>query len=484
MKKYILTIDAGTTGVTVLVIDKNLNIITKYYKELNQYHPNVGWVEHDPCELINKINSILDRIKKTISFNDIISIGITNQRESVILWDKLTGKPVYNMIVWQCSRTKDYCKKLNKDYKDIIFSKTGLYIDSYFSATKINWLLNQKPALIDIKNISNFIVGTVDSWIIWNLTNEKNHFTDFTNASRTMIYNINTKEWDKDLLEIFNIPKSLLPSVKNSADYYGTLKNTEIPINAVAGDQQAALYGHGAYDINTSKCTYGTGLFFLLNTGKKRIDSNNGLITTLACNEYGKPVYAMEGSVFVGGFIVQWLRDKLELIENASQTEKISLSVKNTKGVYVVPAFSGLGAPHWNSECSGIITGLTAGVDKRHIIRSCLESIAFQVEDLLSSIRKDIGESIDVLNVDGGATENNFLMQFQSDISKIKILKPKNIEITSLGVAIMAGVKINLWKDAKEALKYNEIDSKFIPSMSSRDKNNKLRGWKKALRQL
>lgn len=484
MKKYILTIDAGTTGVTVLVIDKNLNIITKYYKELNQYHPNVGWVEHDPCELINKINSILDRIKKTISFNDIISIGITNQRESVILWDKLTGKPVYNMIVWQCSRTKDYCKKLNKDYKDIIFSKTGLYIDSYFSATKINWLLNQKPALIDIKNISNFIVGTVDSWIIWNLTNEKNHFTDFTNASRTMIYNINTKEWDKDLLEIFNIPKSLLPSVKNSADYYGTLKNTEIPINAVAGDQQAALYGHGAYDINTSKCTYGTGLFFLLNTGKKRIDSNNGLITTLACNEYGKPVYAMEGSVFVGGFIVQWLRDKLELIENASQTEKISLSVKNTKGVYVVPAFSGLGAPHWNSECSGIITGLTAGVDKRHIIRSCLESIAFQVEDLLSSIRKDIGENIDVLNVDGGATENNFLMQFQSDISHIKILKPKNIEITSLGVAIMAGVKINLWKDAKEALKYNKIDSKFIPSMSSKDKNNKLRGWKKALRQL
>ena len=484
MKKYILTIDAGTTGVTVIVIDKKLNIITKYYKELNQYHPKAGWVEHDPTELIDKIKSILDKIKKTISFKNITSIGITNQRESVILWDKITGKPIYNMIVWQCSRTKDYCTRLNKDYKNIIFNKTGLYIDSYFSATKINWLLNQEPALIDRQNIGNFIVGTVDSWIIWNLTNERNHLTDFTNASRTMIYNINNKEWDKDLLEIFDIPISLLPSVKDSADYYGTLKNTKIPINAVAGDQQAALYGHGAYDINTSKCTYGTGLFFLLNTGSKRIDSKNGLITTLACNEYGKPTYAIEGSVFIGGSIVQWLRDKLGLIKNATQTEEIALSVKDTKDVYVIPAFSGLGAPHWNSECSGIITGLTAGSDKRHITRACLESIAFQVEDLLSSIRRDIGRDIEVLNVDGGATKNNFLMQFQSDISTTKILKPKNIEITSLGVAIMAGVKIGLWKDTKDALKYNMIDTKFSPSMSTKDKNNKLRGWEKALKQL
>ena len=484
MKKYILTIDAGTSGVTILVIDKKLNVITKYYKELNQYHPKVGWVEHDPCELINKISSILAKINETISFKNIASIGITNQRESVILWDKLTGKPVYNIIVWQCSRTKDYCEKLKKDYTDIIFNKTGLYIDSYFSATKINWLLNQKPALIDTNNMKNYIIGTVDSWIMWNLTNERNHFTDFTNASRTMIYNINTKQWDKDLLKIFNIPTSLLPKVKNSSDNYGTLKNTKIPINAVAGDQQAALYGHGAYDMNTSKCTYGTGLFFLLNTGKKRIDSKNGLITTLACDEYGKPIYAMEGSVFMGGSIVQWIRDKLELIEHASQTEKIALSVKNTKNVYVIPAFSGLGAPHWNSECTGIITGLTAGVDKRHIVRACLESIAFQVEDLLSSIRKDIGKNIDVLNVDGGATKNIFLMKFQSDISNIKILKPKNIEITSLGVAIMAGVKISLWKNANEALRYNEIDNKFSPSMSTKEQNNKLKGWKKALKQL
>jgi len=484
MKKYILSIDAGTTGITVLLFDKNLNIVKKEYAELKQYYPKPGWVEHDPEELIIKINQLIEKIKYNIPKNSIISTGITNQRESVVLWNKLTGKPIYNIIVWQCRRTEKFCKRINKKYQKTVFNKTGLYIDSYFSATKIKWIIDNCKNTKKLIKEDKILCGTIDTWIVWNLTNRKNHITDFTNASRTMLFNINKKIWDNNLLEIFNIPKSILPEVKNSSDDFGIIDNTDIKINSIAGDQQSALYGHGAFKINSSKCTYGTGLFFLLNSGKKRIDSKNGLLTTLACDKNGKPIYAIEGSIFIGGSLIQWLRDNLGIINKASETEKIAFSTKHTNNVYVVPAFAGLGAPYWKSDCSGIISGLTGAATKSHIVRASLEAICYQVNDLLDCIEKDTNKKIKILNVDGGATNNKFLMQFQSDISNVIISKPKNIEITALGVAIMAGLKVKLWKNTDEVFKRSKIDKIYSPKMNSTTKEKKLSGWRKALKQL
>ena len=483
MKKYILTIDAGTTGLTVILFDDELKIVDKEYSELRQIYPNENWVEHDPTELIDKIELATDKITKKHFKKNITSIGITNQRESVVVWNKKTGKPIYNTIVWQCKRTNDFCKSLKKEKKSV-FKKTGLYIDSYFSATKLKWIIdNVKCAKLLIEN-DKLMFGTVDTWIIWNLTNRKKHLTDFTNASRTLLYNINDKKWDNELLKLFNIPKKVLPEVKNSIDNYGIYQKYNIPINAVAGDQQAALFGQGCFKKGNSKCTYGTGLFFLMNTGQNRIDSKNMLITTLSVDENGKPNYAIEGSVFIGGAIVQWLRDELKLISKASETDKISESLNDSNGVYIVPAFVGLGAPYWKPDTKGLITGLTRNSNYKHIIRAALESIAFQAQDLFSAISKDFKQNIKELYVDGGATNNNFLMQFQSNISNVTIFKPNNIESTSVGVCIMSGLKSKVWPNAKAAIKNKKIEKIYKSKISNENRRQQLENWKLAVEKI
>jgi len=485
MGKYILSIDSGTTGITLLLIDKNLNVVKKVYSELKQYYPNPGWVEHNPIELIEKIKHLISEVAKDYTLKDISSIGITNQRETIVVWNKSTGEPLYNAIVWQCRRTKEYCNTLKK-YKKTIFKKTGLYIDSYFSASKIKWIFDNIKNVKQESDNNNVYAGTIDTWIIWNLTKGRNHVTDYTNASRTMLFNIDSKIWDKELLNLFKIPLNILPEVKNSMDDFGTARINEfsIPIQGVAGDQQAALFGQGCFDKGSSKCTYGTGLFYLLNTGDKRIDSNNGLLTTLAVDKNGMPVYAMEGSVFIGGAVIQWIRDELELINDASETEAIALSIDSTEGVYIVPAFVGLGAPYWNSNVRGIITGLTRGTNKKHIIRAALESIAYQVNDLLSCIKKDINKPIKVLNVDGGATKNSFLLQFQADISNLKVIKPSNIESTALGAGILAGVKNHFWKNIKEPFKYKKTDNHYIPKMKENKRKKMINGWQLSVKDI
>ncbi len=483
MKKYVLSIDAGTTGVTLLLFDKNLNIKSKEYAELNQIYPKPTWVEHDPIELIKKIELLFNQIVKKYPVENIASIGITNQRESIVIWNKKTGLPIYNTIVWQCRRTKNYCKTL-KDRNKSIFNKTGLYVDSYFSATKIKWILDNVKGTKKLLKDNLLLCGTIDTWIIWNLTKRKMHLTDHTNASRTLIYNINNKKWDDELLGLFKIPKRILPEVKNSIDDFGQYQDYNIPIYAVAGDQQAALFGQGCFKKNSSKCTYGTGLFFLLNTGKKRIDSKNKLLTTLAINNKGKPAYALEGSIFIGGALIQWLRDELELINSAEETDSIAASIKDTNGVHIIPAFVGLGAPYWNSDCKGVITGLTRDSNKKHIIRASLEAIAFQVEDLLKCISKDIKKPIKELYVDGGATNNKFLMQFQADISNLKIFKPYNIESTSLGAGIMSGLKAKIWKNTNEIITNKDIQYIYKPEIDKNERKNKIKGWNTAIKKI
>ncbi|MBI44712.1 MAG: glycerol kinase [Candidatus Marinimicrobia bacterium] len=485
MKKYILSIDSGTTGITAILVDRNLNIVQKEYLEIKQYYPKPGWVEHDPKELIEKITKIIHKITKNYSAKNIQSIGITNQRETIVVWNKKNKQPIYNAIVWQCRRTKEYCNTIKK-YDRKIFKKTGLYIDSYFSATKIKWIFdNIQIPQKQFKN-NQICIGTIDSWIIWNLTNGEKHVTDYTNASRTMLFNINDKKWDKELLDIFNIKENALPKVKNSMDNFGVTKinDTLIPIQGVAGDQQSALFGQGCVNEGTSKCTYGTGLFYLSNIGKHRQDSKNRLLTTLASDENGEPVYAIEGSVFIGGAVIQWLRDELKLIDNASDTERIALDIKGTDGVYIVPAFVGLGAPYWNSECKGIITGITRGTNKKHLIRAALESIAYQVNDLIECIKKDINKPLKQLNVDGGATNNSFLLQFQSDISNIKIAKPANIESTALGAAILAGLNSRFWRSIKEPFKNQKKHEIYTPQINKEKRMELINGWNKAIKDI
>ena len=478
MKKYILSIDAGTTGVTIILLDKNLRIAHRDYSELIQYYPNPGWVEHNPIELIHKINQMLNVLFKTFNPNTIDSIGITNQRETTVVWDKISGKPVYNAIVWQCRRTNSICENLKEKYNKTIFDKTGLYIDSYFSASKIKWILDN----VDY-NKSNILFGTIDTWIIWNLTNKKEYSTDFTNASRTMLYNINTKKWDPELLNLFNIPKSILPRVKKSMDDFGFLNHTNIliPIKGLAGDQQAALFGQNCLTNGSSKCTYGTGLFFLLNIGKNRKDSSNGLLTTLAVDKNGNSVYAIEGSVFIGGAVIQWLRDELNLINEADESDEIAKSIDNTNGVYIVPAFVGLGAPYWKGSCRGTITGLTRGSNKNHIIRASLESIAYQVNDLINCIVKDFKKPIENLKVDGGATKNDFLLQFQADICNLKVIKPTNIESTALGAGILAGISNKFWKSSNEAFSKINIEKTYYPKIDTKNRIFLLKGWQNAI---
>ena len=489
MEPFILSIDAGTTGITVVILDKRASICKKYYSEFTQYYPQSGWVEHDAEEIWTVTCNLIQSAFKEYPPSNCAAIGITNQRETTLIWDRETGKPIHKAIVWQCRRTQEICTNLkNAGYEKLFKGKTGLVIDSYFSGTKIQWLLDHVDGARGKAESGKLAFGTIDSWLLWKLTGGYIHATDFTNASRTMIFNIETKKWDEELLQILTIPSTLLPDVKNSSGEFGKtdkqLFGEAIPITGVAGDQQAALYGQGCFEKGESKCTYGTGCFLLINTGDKRVNSTSGLLTTMACNAEGKPIYALEGSVFIGGAVIQWLRDELQILSHASESEKMALAVEDSNGVIIVPAFTGLGAPYWDMNARGIITGISRGVNRNHIVRAALEGIAFQVHDLLDSISKDLDGNISVLQVDGGAVANNFLMQFQADILQIKIDRPKNIESTALGAGMLAGLGVGFWKNPAELKAVRETDQIFIPTMSDDKRTELLSNWKLAIRKV
>ena len=488
MKKYILSIDAGTTGITIILLDTNSNLIDSYYSEIKQYFPKPGWVEQDCNEIWDITLKLMQSAFKNYDINNCICIGITNQRETTVVWDKNNDTPVYNAIVWQCKRTQNLCNELIKQgYTKTIQQKTGLVIDSYFSATKIQWIIT-KISNSNTNVISdNLIFGTIDTWLIWKLSLGESHVTDMSNASRTMLFNINDLKWDKELLTLFNIPKSMLPIVKYSASHFGDVHknifNKSIPITGVAGDQQAALFGQQCYNSGDSKCTYGTGCFLLTNTGKTKITSSAGLITTIACDKNGEPNYALEGSVFIGGAIIQWLKDELNLLNNVKDSEKIAQSIPDSNGVTIVPAFSGLGAPYWNMESRGIIAGLTRGVNKNHIIRAALECIAFQVYDLLNAIYKDTNVKIPFLKVDGGASSNNFLMQFQSNLLNTQINRPQYIESTAIGAALLAQKGLNLLNKNFQFKSIKENNTIFKPNNNEISRTKLINNWHKAIKQ-
>ena len=477
----ILAIDQGTTGTTCILYDQEAGVVAKAYREITQFYPEAGWVEHDPEEIWQSVVQGVRELKAHCS-QPITAIGITNQRETTILWDKRTGKPVHHAIVWQCRRTSDLCWRYAAQ-GEMITAKTGLPLDAYFSATKIRWILDHYPDL----NHENLLFGTVDCWLLWKLTDGRVHGTDFTNASRTLLYNIREKRWDEELLDIFAIPKSLLPQVRNSMDDFGRVTTLDgldgVPIAAVAGDQQAALFGQCCFEPGSIKNTYGTGCFMVMNTGDISIKSEHGLLTTLGINAAGKPCYALEGSVFIGGAVIQWLRDGLQLLRHAAESEAMALEAGSNGGVYMVPAFVGLGAPHWNMEARGALVGLTRGTNRTHIVRAALESIAYQSFDVFKAMVADTGIFPKALMVDGGAVGNTFLMQFQADLLDIPVLVPQNIESTSLGVASLAGLQTGVWKSVAELQALQKVERTFVPAMEREAREQLLTGWKKSLRQ-
>ena len=488
MKKYILAIDQGTTGSRAILFDKAGRTIASAYREFRQYFPRPGWVEHDAREIWRSCESVIrEAVRKSgISPEEILAIGITNQRETTVLWDRETSRPVHHAIVWQCRRTREICDKLKK-HESFIHKRTGLVLDPYFSGTKIQWLLEHMPGLRRRAVRGEIAFGTIDSWLIWKLTGGRSHATDLTNASRTLLLNIRTRKWDPQLLKIFGIPAGILPKLQPSGSIFGTTRNIAglpagIPITGVMGDQQAALYGQGCYEPGTSKNTYGTGCFIMLNTGKKFIISKEGLLTTLACDFKGRPVYALEGSVFIAGAAIQWLRDGLKVITRSSDAEKTIRGLKDTGGVYVVPAFVGLGAPYWKSDARGLIAGITRGTTAVHLIRACLEAIAYQTKDVFDIMQKAFGRPMRELKVDGGACKNNMLMQFQADMLNAKIFRPRGIELTARGAAHLAGVTMGLWKRSRDLKKQRRIDRIFTPRMSGRERGRLYRGWLKAVR--
>ncbi len=487
---YILAIDQGTTGSRTIVYDKRGNKIASAYEEFPQYFPKPGWVEHKPEEIWQSLNHSIQKVLTQVSPTSIAAIGITNQRETTVIWDKNTGKPVYNAIVWQCRRTAPRCEQLKKQkgMNELIRKKTGLPIDAYFSGTKIEWILNNVRGVRQQVKKGEILFGTTDTWVLWKLTGGKSHATDYTNASRTMLFNIKTLKWDNDILKKLNIPHSILPQVKSSSGIFGhTIKIGKlpagIPITGIAGDQQAALFGQTCFEQGTMKNTYGTGAFILLNTGKKCATSKYGLITTLGCDAQGKPAYVLEGSIFIAGAAIQWLRDQLKILAKASDSEKMALSVPDNAGVYFVPAFVGLGAPYWNSNIRGSIFGITRGTNQNHIVRAALESMCYQTKDVLLAMEKDSGLKIRDLKIDGGAVANNFLCQFQADILGINVIRPKIIETTSLGAAYLAGLGMGYWKDASEIKKLWQKDRVFKPKMEKQIANNLYQGWQKTVRQ-
>lgn len=490
-KKYILALDQGTTGSRAVLFDQKGKVVASEYAEFKQYFPKPGWVEHDANEIwasiVNVVNKCID--KSRINSNNIAAIGITNQRETTVCWDRKTSKPVARAIVWQCRRTADICQKLKK-YEKIFQKKTGLLIDAYFSATKIKWYLQNIPGVKEKAKKGNLCFGTIDSWIIWKLTSGKSHVTDMTNASRTLMFNIKTKKWDDELLKILKIPFNILPHVQPSGSIFGKTKKVikklpaNIPISGVLGDQQAALYGQGCFQAGTIKNTYGTGCFLVLNTGHKLVYSKKGLLTTLAADFNGNPVYAFEGSIFIGGAVMQWLRDQLKIIKTSESSEGAIKGLKDTHGVYFVPAFTGLGAPYWDSEARGSISGLTRGATAKHIIRAALESIAYQTKDVFDIMQSEFGKKIRSLKVDGGATKNDFLMKFQADVLGCDIVRPKNTESTVQGAAHLAGVTIGLWKTQKQLLTLRSVDKTFRSSITDRKRAHIFSGWQKAVRQV
>ena len=488
-KKYVLALDQGTTSSRAILFDQGGNCVGVAQKEFPQIYPKPGWVEHDPMEIWGSQSGVAREVldKAGVRSAEVAAIGVTNQRETTVVWEKATGKPVCNAIVWQCRRTAAICDELKaKGLEPYIREHTGLIVDAYFSATKLKWILDNVPGARERARNGELLFGTIDTWLIWNLTRGKVHVTDYSNASRTMLFNITTLQWDKKLLAELNIPACILPEVKPSCGVYGhtdaeMFGGVPIPIAGDAGDQQAALFGQACFVDGMVKNTYGTGCFMLMNTGEQRVPSKNGLLTTIAWGVDGKITYALEGSIFVAGAAIQWLRDELKLIESAEQSEAMANAVADSNGVYVVPAFVGLGAPYWDMYARGVIVGLTRGANRNHIVRATLESMAYQTRDVLQAMEEDSGIRVKALKVDGGAVVNNFLMQFQSDILGVRVDRPQIAETTAMGAAFLAGLAVGFWKDKEEIAEKWKVDRSFAPAMSDELREKKCRGWKKAV---
>lgn len=489
MGKYVMALDAGTTSNRCILFNKKGEIVSSAQKEFTQYFPKPGWVEHDANEIwSNQLGVAVEAMQKVgAEASDIAAIGITNQRETAIVWDKNTGEPIYHAIVWQCRRTSEYCDALKeKGLTEMFRKKTGLIIDAYFSGTKVKWILDHVQGARERAKRGELLFGTVETWLIWKMTKGTIHVTDYSNASRTLLYNINTLEWDKDILEELDIPEAMLPQVKPSSCVYGVTDSSffggEIPIAGAAGDQQSALFGQTCFSEGDAKNTYGTGCFLLMNTGEKPVFSKNGLVTTIAWGLDGKVNYALEGSVFVAGAVIQWLRDELRLIDSAEDSEYMARKVKDTNGCYVVPAFTGLGAPYWDQYARGTIVGLTRGVNKCHIIRASLESMAYQVHDVIEAMQADSGIELNSLKVDGGASANNFIMQAQADMIQVPVKRPVCVETTAMGAAYLAGLAVGYWNNKDEIIENWNIDRVFQPQITKEERDRKTKGWKKAVK--
>ncbi|MGG1479908.1 glycerol kinase GlpK [Bacillus smithii] len=489
MEKYILALDQGTTSSRAILFDKEGKIVHTAQREFHQLFPQPGWVEHNPNEIWGSILACIATVlsEAGIEANQVAGIGITNQRETTVVWEKDTGKPIYNAIVWQSRQTADICEQLKeKGYNELFHKKTGLLIDPYFSGTKIKWILDHVEGARERAKKGELLFGTIDTWLIWKLSGRKAHVTDYSNASRTLLYNIHELKWDEELLEILDVPKEMLPEVRPSSEVYAKTVSyhffgEEVPIAGAAGDQQAALFGQACFEEGMAKNTYGTGCFMLMNTGDKAVESKHGLLTTIAWGIDNKVEYALEGSIFVAGSAIQWLRDGLRMLKSAPESESYATRVESTEGVYVVPAFVGLGTPYWDSDVRGAVFGLTRGTSKEHFIRATLESLAYQTKDVLTSMEADSGISLKTLRVDGGAVMNNFLMQFQSDILNVPVERPIINETTALGAAYLAGLAVGFWKDRQEISSQWKQDRQFTPTMAQENREKLYNGWKKAI---
>ncbi|MBM4808061.1 glycerol kinase GlpK [Vibrio parahaemolyticus] len=489
-QKYIVALDQGTTSSRAVILDHDANIVSVAQREFTQIYPQAGWVEHDPMEIwATQSSTLVEALAKSgIRSDQLAAIGITNQRETTIVWNKETGKPVYNAIVWQCRRTADICEDLkSRGLEDHVRDNTGLVLDPYFSGTKVKWILDNVEGAREDAEAGKLLFGTVDTWLVWKMTQGRVHVTDYTNASRTMLFNINDLCWDQKLLDEMGIPASMMPEVKRSSEIYGKTNiggkgGTRIPIAGIAGDQQAALYGQMCVEAGQAKNTYGTGCFLLMNTGQEKVTSKNGLLTTLACGPKGEPAYALEGAVFMGGASIQWLRDELKILNGAEDSEYFATKVDTSNGVYVVPAFTGLGAPYWDAYARGTIVGLTRGVNSNHIIRATLEGIAYQTRDVLDAMQADSGIKLANLRVDGGAVANNFLMQFQSDVLNTEVHRPQVTEVTALGAAYLAGLAVGYWNSIDELQDKAVLDRTFEPHDDEEKRNRRYKGWKRAVK--
>lgn len=490
MSKYILSIDQGTTGTTVMVIGKDMDVLVKVNNEFKQYYPQPGWVEHDAEEIwegtLKTIGQALKLAK--IDGENVAAIGITNQRETTVMWDTTTSRSIHPAIVWQDRRTAGYCEKLKqRGLLKKVTRKTGLVLDPYFSGTKVNWILSHVPLAKKLADKDHLAFGTIDSYLVWMLTGGQTHVTDVTNASRTLLMNLKTLKWDPELLEIFEVPKNILPSIRSSSEVYGHTKNVRglpdgIPISGMAGDQQAALFGQACFEVGEAKCTYGTGSFLLMNIGSKPILSRSGLLTSVAWKIGDEVCYALEGSAFIAGAVVQWLRDELKIIKSAPEIEELAQSVSDNGGVYFVPALAGLGAPHWDPHARGMICGLTRGSQRGHLARAALEGIAFSQYDILMAMEKDSGKKLKTLKVDGGACANNLLMQFQSDILNCEIVRPEIIETTALGAAFLAGLAVGFWKDKKDIIRSFKVNKRFEPKIKNSERDSLTQKWQEAVK--